>query len=121
MSWPGVEKITLISGGRAVQESSELLGSSRMKTLVKDMKERYPERYVIFDLPPVLSGADALAFSHQTDFVVMVVAAGRTAKADIKRALGLLPREKILGLILNRQEVRSLPAYQGQSRNASSQ
>ena len=52
--WPGVEKLTVISGGKTVKESSELLGSPGMKNLVTDMKNRYPDRYVFFDVPPLL-------------------------------------------------------------------
>ena len=107
--WPGVEKLTVISGGRTVQESSELLGSPRMKELVAEMKTRYPDRYILFDLPPALSGADALSFASQVDHIVLVVEAGRTPREEVQRALGLLPREKILGLVLNRQPSRSLP------------
>ena len=84
--------------------SSELLGSPRMKDLVKDLKSRYPDRCVIFDLPPVLAGADAQAFAPQVDYIIMVVQAGSTSLVDVKRALALLPQEKILGLVLNRAE-----------------
>lgn len=102
--WPGVEKMSLISGGKTIQGSSELLGSPRMKDLVAEMKTRYPDRYVIFDVPPVLSAADALAFSPLIDHVVMVVQAGLTPLPDIKKALEMLPQEKILGIALNRYE-----------------
>ena len=71
-----VEKFTVISGGRPVTTSSELLGSPRMKGLVKDLKGRYPDRYVFFDVPPVLAGADALAFAPQVDHIILVVRAG---------------------------------------------
>jgi non-specific protein-tyrosine kinase len=111
--WPGVEKVTVISGGRTLQESSELLGSPRMQDLLAEMKARYPDRYLIFDLPPVLSGADALAFAPLADHIILVVEAGRTSQADIRRALALLPREKILGLVLNQQESRKVPGYKG--------
>ncbi|NWF54483.1 MAG: AAA family ATPase [Syntrophaceae bacterium] len=111
--WPGVEKVTLISGGRTVQESSELLGSPRMQELLAELKARYPDRYLIFDLSPVLSGADALAFAPLIDYIIFVVEAGRTPREDIRRALALLPREKILGLVLNRQESRKSPGYDG--------
>lgn len=103
MVWPGVEKLTLISGGRTISESSELLGSHRMKDLVEDMKHRYPERYVIFDVPAVLSGADALAFAPLVDHIVVTVKAGETPMPEVTRALKMLPREKVLGLVLNRQ------------------
>ncbi len=100
--WPGVEKMTLISGGKTVLRSSELLGSPRMKALVAEMKNRYPDRYVIFDLPPVLSVADALTFAPLVDYVIMLVQAGKTSLPDIKRAIDMLPKEKILGVVLNR-------------------
>jgi len=113
MVWPRVDKLTFISGGRSVQESSELLGSPRMKELVAGMKTRYADRYVLFDVPPVLNGADALSFAPHVDHIILVVEAGRTQHDDIRRALDLLPREKILGLVLNRQPSPPLPRYGG--------
>ena len=102
IKWSGIEKITLISGGRSCQESAEMLGSPRMKELVSEMKSRYNERYIIFDVPPILSGADALTFYPLVDFVVVVVQAGKTSMDDIKKALQFIPKEKILGFALNR-------------------
>jgi non-specific protein-tyrosine kinase len=106
--WPGVEKFTVISGGRPVMTSSELLGSPRMKGLVKDLKGRYPDRYVFFDVPPVLAGADALAFAPQVDHIILVVRAGSTSMEDVKLALDLLPRNKVLGVVLNRADQADL-------------
>jgi non-specific protein-tyrosine kinase len=102
ITWPGIEKVTLISGGRLCHESAEILGSPRMKELVSELKERYPGRYVLFDVPPILAGADALTFAPLVDQVVVVVQAGKTSMDDVKRALRFLPKEKILGLVLNR-------------------
>lgn len=100
--WPGVEKLTLISGGKTVEGSSEILGAPRMRGLVGEMKNRYPERFIIFDVPPVLSTADALAFAQWVDHILLVVEAGKTPIPDLKRALEMLPKEKILGTVLNR-------------------
>jgi non-specific protein-tyrosine kinase len=104
MVWPGVEKLTVISGGKTVKDSSELLGSLGMKNLVADMKTRYPDRYVFFDVPPLLTSADSLAFVPLVDYVLIVVQAGKTSLQDVNRALKLLPSEKILGLVMNRQQ-----------------
>ena len=100
--WPGIEKLTILSGGRTVTESSELIGSPGMKVLVEEMKSRYPERYVFFDVAPVLIGADALAFAPLVDCILFVVQAGRTSLQDVNRAIKMLPQEKVLGLVLNR-------------------
>jgi protein-tyrosine kinase len=102
ITWPGIDKLTLISGGRLIHESTELLGSTRMKDLVQDMKTRYPDRYVFFDVSPILSSADALAFVPLVDYVIMVVQAGTTSTNDVKKALELIPQEKVIGFVLNR-------------------
>ena len=101
--WPGVDKLTLISGGRTINNSSELLGSPQMKTLIHEMKSRYQDRYVIFDTSPVLIGDDAISLAHCIDGIVMVVEEGRTSMKDVKKALEMLPQEKFLGFVLNRQ------------------
>jgi non-specific protein-tyrosine kinase len=102
IKWPGIEKLTLISGGRSFQESAEILGSPRMKELIADLKGRYPERYIIFDIPPVLTGADALTFAPLVDHVIFVVQAGKTSMDDVNKALQFLPKDKILGFVMNR-------------------
>ena len=102
--WPGVDKLTLISGGRTMSDSSELLGSPQMKSLIQEMKSRYEDRYVIFDTSPVLIGDDAIALAHNIDSIIMVVEEGRTSMKDVKKALEMLPQEKFLGFVLNRQK-----------------
>ena len=99
--WPGVEKLSIISGGRTVKDSCELLGSPGMKDLVLDMKHRYPERYIFFDVPSVLTSADAVAFAPLVDYILVVAKAGETSLADIRRAVQLLPPQKVLGLVMN--------------------
>ena len=100
--WPGVEKLSVISGGKTVRDSCELLGSPGMRDLVQEMKHRYPERYVFFDAPAILTSADAIAFAPLVDYILVVARAGQTSLKDINRAVELLPPEKLLGLVMNR-------------------
>ncbi len=100
--WPGIEKLTLISGNRSVDESSELLSSDIMENLVQEMGDRYGDRYVFFDAPPVLKRSEAIAMAHMMDGIIMVVQAGRTIKKDVMEAVSLLPEEKFLGFVFNR-------------------
>lgn len=100
--WPGIEKLTIISGGIGVQGSSELLGSPGMKRLVGEMKQRYVERVVILDVPAVLDGVDAISLAPLVDSIVVVTRAGQTSGLDVQKALQLLPPEKLIGCVLNR-------------------
>ncbi len=102
--WPGIDQMTVISGGRSVLNSAELLGSARMKAVVEDLKSRYEDRTILFDTPPVLVGADAMALAALVDCFALVVDAGRTGMREVKKALGMLPSEKFLGFIINRQK-----------------
>ena len=101
--WPKIEKLTLISGGRTIPESTELLTSPRMADLVSEMKNRYTDRLIFFDLPPLLGSADALSFAPLVDGIVVVVEEGKTPMPDINKALKLLPEEKVMGLVLNKR------------------
>lgn len=103
--WPNIDKLTLISGRRITSHSSELIGSPKMRALVDEMKNRYDDRYLIFDVPPIMSGADAIAFAPMVDCIVMVVEEGRTSVDEVKKALEMIPAEKFLGFVLNRSTV----------------
>jgi protein-tyrosine kinase len=111
IQWPGVEKMVFISGGKTIASSSELMGSPRMKSMMKEMKSRYKDRYVFFDTPPLLVGADAMTFASLVDAIVIVVEAGKTSREDIQKACDLIPQEKILGFILNREKRSSRSYY----------
>lgn len=97
-----LEHVVILPGGRAVQNSSELLNSPKMVQLVNELKNRYPSRIVIFDLPPVLSASDALAFSPYVDAALLVVEEGRTTQEDARRAVELLECTNVIGTVLNK-------------------
>ena len=105
------EKTTVILGGRALIDSSELLGSSKMKTLVDEMKERYEDRYIIFDAPPILTCADTIAFAPFADCIILVVEEGKTSMQDVQKSMEMIPKEKFLGFVINKQKYPSKAKY----------
>nr|MBP7529694.1 hypothetical protein [Syntrophorhabdaceae bacterium] len=56
--------------------------------------------------PPILTGADTLDFVPLVDHVIVVVQYGVTPIDDIKKAIELIPQEKVIGFVLNRQDSR---------------
>ena len=99
---PGIPKMVVLPAGRSITGTNEILGSPKMEKLVREMKNRYPERYVIFDCPPLLAAPDALTFSSYVDAIILVVEAGRTTREDIKKALNILKDKPLLGLLMNK-------------------
>jgi non-specific protein-tyrosine kinase len=106
---PEGEKLVLISGGRSMNGSSELLGSQVMRTFVRETRDRYEDRLVFFDLPPIMIGADAMAFAPLVDGIVFVVRAGQTSTKQARKAIELLPQDKLIGVVLNGQKMNADP------------
>ncbi len=99
---PGIANLVLLPAGRPVKYPSELLRSPVMAHLVAEVKQRYPERIVIFDLPEVLSKPDVLAFVPYVDTVLLVIAAGKTKDFALREALKYLDKVPLVGTVLNK-------------------
>jgi protein-tyrosine kinase len=105
----GYERLTLLPAKSKVENSSELLTGQSTAQLVEELRTRYANRIIIFDLPPVLQADDALAFSRYIQCGLMVVNEGRTQREDVIRSIELLRDLKIVGTVLNgaREKVQS--------------
>jgi protein-tyrosine kinase len=99
---PGIDRLVVIPAGPPAESSSELLSSPRMVDLVRELKERYPSRLVLFDVPPLLTSDDGLAFVPYVDAALLVVAEGETSYEDVELAKSMLVSTHLLGAVLNR-------------------
>jgi protein-tyrosine kinase len=102
-----IEHLVMLPAGQALANSAEMLNSPKMAELVKEMKSRYHSRVIIFDLPPVLTSADALAFTPYVDAALLVIEEGQTQKQDVERAVELLSNTNIVGTVLNKAEAKA--------------
>lgn len=103
----GLANLVVLPAGKSTSDATELLGSPAMVELVKELKHFYPDRYVLFDLPPLLY-ADPLAFAPLVDGIILVAEAGSTPREEIVRAIELLKEFPVLGFVLNKMDTRSL-------------
>src|SRR5690606_11992968 len=69
---PGIDGRVVLPCTRPIVNSSEALSSPKVSDLVEELKSRYSNRIVIFDLPALLSSDDVLAFSPYIESVLMV-------------------------------------------------
>ncbi len=81
---------------------SELLASPEMRRLIEETAGRYDR--VILDTPACLGLPDAKSISELCDGLVMVVRAGITPQEEVRAALDILDRRRVVGLVLNRTE-----------------
>jgi protein-tyrosine kinase len=102
----GIEKLSFLPAGTLVENPSELIGSNRMKELVQELKNRYSDRYIIFDSAPILATSESEVLAKLVDGVILVVRAGVTSRDEILQALNPLGKEKLLGVVLNQLEFK---------------
>lgn len=101
--------LVVIGAGRIPPNPSELLGSNRMRDLVRTLSE---DALVIIDSPPLLPVADAAVLTTSADGALIVVSAGRTTFDMLHKAVGNLERVsgRTLGIVLNRVPRRGAAA-----------
>ncbi len=75
-----VKGLRVIPAGKRHKFSTELLSSNRMALLAQELSDRYPDRIVIFDSPPLLATTQAEVLASLVGQVVLVVAAETTSQ-----------------------------------------
>jgi protein-tyrosine kinase len=98
----GFDRLVLLPARANLSNSSEILAGPRNRELVAELRTRYPERVIIFDLPPVLHADDALAFAPLVECGLVVASEGRTRRNDLARTIELLNKTPLVGTVLNR-------------------
>lgn len=81
---------------------SELLASPEMRKLIEEVSSRYDR--IILDTPACLGLPDAKTVSELCDGLVMVVRASQTPQEEVRAALDVLDRRRVVGMVLNGSE-----------------
>ena len=107
----GIPNLDVIFAGDVPPNPSELLGSSRMKKLIDNLRENYD--YIILDTPPVNMVTDACVLVPESSGVLFVVRSGVSERGATIHAVEQLEysKAKILGFVLN--EVKPENDYYG--------
>ena len=97
----GIGKLVVLPAGEAISDPVDLLSSNRMKEIIRELKERYAERYVIFDTPPALPFADAGVLAANMDATLFVVREGKAQKEEMSKAIQEFKNHNLLGVVYN--------------------
>ena len=110
-SVPGVPNLSVLPAGPVPLNPSEMLASPRMRDLLASLSSEFD--YVIIDTPPVLSVTDAVLLSKLSDATLLVIRAGVTSKAALRRVYDVLAQvdAHIMGVILNAADFHEPDAY----------
>ncbi len=108
-----ISRLRLLPSGSQYARSNELLTSSRMIDLVNELSERYTDRVVLFDSPPLLLANQAVVISQLVGQIIVVVEAEKTPQNVVVEAVGTLSEEKVIGIVLNKARKPSGHNYYG--------
>ena len=92
----------LLPGGASREDVAELLSGPRFNRLLEEARKHFD--YIIIDAPPLGVFTDANLLINRADGALLVVRSGKTRYAVVDRLLEQLPRERMLGVVLNRAE-----------------
>ena len=92
----------LLPGGAARDDVAELLSGPRFGRVMSEVRRMFD--YVIIDAPPLGIFTDATVLINRADGALLVVRAGHTRYSSVNHLLEHLPRERLLGVVLNRAD-----------------
>lgn len=92
----------LLPGGDARSDVAELISGPKFKEILREAKEMFD--FVIIDAPPLGIFTDANVLINHADGAMLVVRAGRTRYSEVDRVLESLPRDRMMGVVLNQSE-----------------
>ncbi|MEW6760094.1 MAG: XrtA-associated tyrosine autokinase [Pseudomonadota bacterium] len=105
-----VDTLSILPAGTSTPRATELLASSTMSSLVTEIANRYPDRVVIFDSPPLLLTSESRVLASHMGQIVVVVEAQTTTQHAVKEALHKLDGFKNVNLIYNK--TRDIPGIE---------
>jgi capsular exopolysaccharide synthesis family protein len=94
------EHLTVLPAGPPDASPMAGLTSDTMRAIVADARRQFD--WVIIDTPPVGLISDASLLASLVDGVLLVIGAGSTPYAAVKRAVDEFGADRIAGIVLNR-------------------
>jgi len=106
-----ISNLYILTSGPIPPNPAELLGSKKMKSLLKEFSEVFD--IILLDTPPVLAVTDAQILSTLCDGVVLVTSFGQAEKNAVVRAKELIDKVggRILGVVMNKVPNKSKSYY----------
>ena len=97
-----IERLTLLLAGTPHANAAEFLSSDAMTRLLSELSNRYQDRIVVFDSPPLLATSESRALATHMGQVIVAVEAQRTTHAVLESALATVESCPLVYTLLNK-------------------
>jgi receptor protein-tyrosine kinase len=107
-----VPKLSVLPAGTLSGRSNELLASAAMEKLLVELSQRYSDRVIVFDAPPLLLTSEAQVLASRMGQVLMIVEGARTPRNTVAQAFAALENCPNVMSVLNRcQDPTDMRSY----------
>jgi Mrp family chromosome partitioning ATPase len=97
----GVPRLRAIPLGTNCEGAAEYFASEKMQGFIEEVKDRYADRYIFIDAPPVSHSSEARILADLVDLVVLVVPHGLVTADKVEAAIDVIGKDKLAGLVYN--------------------
>lgn len=106
-----IDKLTILPSGTPHARATELLASDAMIQLLDDMAQRYPDRIIVFDSPPLLLATESRVLASHMGQIVVVVQAEKTLQSEVRQALATIEACPVKLMLLNQARTTAKGGY----------
>ena len=107
----GVGRLTLLPAGTPLKNPVELFSSQKLKDFILEIKNRYHDRFIIIDTPPILPFAETRLLSKIVDGIVFVIREGKSTTENINESMKSFDKAKLVGAVYNDATLVNLNGY----------
>jgi succinoglycan biosynthesis transport protein ExoP len=103
----------LMTSGPVPPNPAELIGSDQMRKVIQELSATFD--HILIDTPPIASFTDGVLLASMSDGVILVIHANECSRKVVQRSRQSLTDvgAKVLGVVLNRVNLRSPDYYYG--------
>ena len=99
-----LDNLRIIPAGKSHHLSTELLASEKMFAAVEEFANRYTDRVVIVDTPPLLGINETAILANLAGQALVVTEESKTKLVDVEHAVKQLNPDMAIGFIVNKSE-----------------
>jgi protein-tyrosine kinase len=106
-----VSKFAILHAGTPHPKATEMLASDSMRQMLDEMANRYSDRLIVFDSPPLLLSNESRVLASHMGQIVVVVEAESTMHGTLLEALATIESCPVKLLLLNKAKAYGGGAY----------
>lgn len=108
-----IETLTVLPAGAPRPLATEMIASETTIGLLVEMADRYPDRIIVFDAPPLLPSTESRVLATHMGQVILVVAAEQTPQKTVMQALATIQACPVVLPLLNKASYSEVGTFYG--------